>query len=252
MPRIRGKKSSNEPSNASEEEAPNAGEQQPAELQPDTTDIRDTQQQLQSHMNQLQTDMTGMKSDMATIMSLLQSLTNNGALPGHQATQTTTTAQQPHAETETRLKQNIPVEANESESDNQPDETRPSNKGIHDRGSHTEERQRVQQYHTARSGKSNQQRTGLPGENNQIHRRVSGHQPGTKESTESDRRDCLPSATGSTTRTKNQTCQPHGNSTARSQGCQYSARKRPRKAQASTDGTDTEMLEAQRKRVHIH
>ena len=128
MPRIRGKKSSNEPSNASEEEAPNAGEQQPAELQPDTTDIRDTQQQLQSHMNQLQTDMTGMKSDMATIMSLLQSLTNNGALPGHQATQTTTTAQQPHAETETRLKQNIPVEANESESDNQPDETRPSNR----------------------------------------------------------------------------------------------------------------------------
>ena len=113
MRRQRGKKSSNEPGNASEEEAPDAGEQQPAEPQPDTTDIRDTQQQLQSHINQLQTDvngmksdMNGMKSDMATIKSLLQSLTNTQRLPSHRETQPTTTP--------TRVKSTQPTDIEET------------------------------------------------------------------------------------------------------------------------------------------
>ena len=113
MRRQRGKKSSNEPGNASEEEAPDAGEQQPAEPQPDTTNIRDTQQQLQSHINQLQTDvngmksdMNGMKSDMATIKSLLQSLTNTQRLPSHRETQPTTTP--------TRVKSTQPTDIEET------------------------------------------------------------------------------------------------------------------------------------------
>eukprot|EP00750_Incisomonas_marina_P019269 INCI3271.1.p1 GENE.INCI3271.1~~INCI3271.1.p1 ORF type:complete len:585 (-),score=51.24 INCI3271.1:1076-2830(-) len=125
--------SSNEPNNGSREKAPNASEQQIAELQSDmteikvthhqllsdTTGIKDTQRQLQSDIAQIKSEIARLTTNITTIMGMLQSLTDARSMPNHRKTQATATPQQQNAEVETQPRQNTRVELKEPQSDDQ-------------------------------------------------------------------------------------------------------------------------------------